>query len=205
MTPYLLPEINLEPGGINSVKLRLVNNGKETRADNIEARLYSNTSNIAIQNHYSIFSNIPAGDTVESAQAYIFQISESIHMDTTIYLTLDISSDDCHVWTDSIELNIVTAIDHSPLRIPTTYSLDQNYPNPFNPVTMINYQLPMINDVELSIYNLIGQKVATLVNERKQAGNHQVEWDAGDFASGIYYYRIKAGEFQDVKKMILLR
>ena len=57
----------------------------------------------------------------------------------------------------------------------------------------------------MSVYNLLGQKVATLVNERQQAGYHRVEWDASGFASGIYYYRIEAGEFQDVKKMILLR
>jgi predicted GH43/DUF377 family glycosyl hydrolase len=89
--------------------------------------------------------------------------------------------------------------------LPRNFDLSQNYPNPFNPVTMITYQLPMINDVDLSIYNVLGQKVGTLVNERKQAGDHQVEWDASGFASGVYYYRIEAGEFVDVKKMVLLR
>jgi spore germination protein YaaH len=88
---------------------------------------------------------------------------------------------------------------------PHEFKLAQNYPNPFNPVTMINYQLPMTNVVELSIYNLLGQKVATLVSERKNAGFHQMEWHAGQMASGVYYYMIKAGEFQDVKKMVLLR
>jgi outer membrane protein assembly factor BamB len=85
------------------------------------------------------------------------------------------------------------------------YILHQNYPNPFNPVTMINYQLPTNSDVELSIFNPLGQKLAILVNKRLQAGHHQVYWDASGFSSGIYYYRIKAGDFQDVKKMILLR
>jgi hypothetical protein len=85
------------------------------------------------------------------------------------------------------------------------YSLHQNYPNPFNPVTMINYQLPMTNDVELSIFNVLGQKVATLVSEKQNAGYHQVEWDASRFSSGIYYYKIQAGEFVDVRKMILIR
>ena len=70
---------------------------------------------------------------------------------------------------------------------------------------MINYQLPMANEVELSIYNLLGQKVMALVSEKQNAGHHQVKWDASGFASGIYYYQIIAGEFQDVKKMILLR
>jgi predicted GH43/DUF377 family glycosyl hydrolase len=88
---------------------------------------------------------------------------------------------------------------------PCKFRLMQNFPNPFNPVTIINYQLPMTSDVDLSIYNLLGQKVATLVNERRQAGYHQAEWDASGYASGIYYYRIEAGDFQDVKKMIMIK
>jgi len=88
---------------------------------------------------------------------------------------------------------------------PTLFSLKQNYPNPFNPRTIINYELPITNDVNLSIYNLLGQKVVRLVSERQKAGRHQVEWDASGFASGVYYYKIEAGEFQDVKKMILLQ
>ncbi len=92
--------------------------------------------------------------------------------------------------------------------MPNKFRLFQNYPNPFNPTTMINYQLPMSSAVELSIYNLLGQKVATLVNERKGAGYHQVEWDASrmaGMASGIYLYRLKAKGFVDTKKMILMR
>ena len=91
------------------------------------------------------------------------------------------------------------------LVIPVKFDLKQNYPNPFNPRTMISYQLPMTNEVELSIYNLLGQKVITLVSERQKAGHHQVEWNASGFASGVYYYQLVAGEFREVKKMILLR
>jgi len=91
------------------------------------------------------------------------------------------------------------------LQIPREYRLSQNFPNPFNPTTMINYELRMTNDVDLSIYNLLGQKVATLVSEKQAAGSYQVEWHAGEMASGVYYYRIKAGQFDDVKKMILLQ
>jgi alkaline phosphatase D len=86
-----------------------------------------------------------------------------------------------------------------------TYKLSQNYPNPFNPQTTINYQLPMTNNVELSVYNLLGQKVATLVSEKQMAGRYSVEWNASDFATGIYYYMIKAGIFVQVKKMILIK
>ncbi len=104
-------------------------------------------------------------------------------------------------------LKTITSIPDNRFSVPNpqSYHLDQNYPNPFNPRTTINYQLPKTIDVELSIYDLLGQKVTTLVKKRQQAGNHQVEWDASTFASGIYYYKIQAGEFQDVKKMILIR
>jgi len=105
-----------------------------------------------------------------------------------------------------VKVNDPTAIDiDSHSQLPTEFAMQQNYPNPFNPVTMINYQLPMINVVELSIYNLIGQKVATLVNGQQQAGHYQVEWDATGFSTGVYYYQLVAGEYREVKKMILLR
>ena len=90
-------------------------------------------------------------------------------------------------------------------QLPLSYKLNQNYPNPFNPVTAIGYQLSAISDVELSIYNVLGQKIVTLVSERQSAGPHQVEWDASMMASGIYYYKIEAGEFLQVRKMILIR
>jgi aminopeptidase N len=83
--------------------------------------------------------------------------------------------------------------------------LYQNYPNPFNPNTIINYELPLTTFVDLSIFNVLGEKVETLVSENQRAGYYQVEWDGQDMAAGVYIYKITAGEFQDVKKMMLLR
>jgi hypothetical protein len=80
------------------------------------------------------------------------------------------------------------------LHIPDRYQLFQNYPNPFNPATMISYQLPMTSKVELSIYNLLGQRVATLVSQKQPAGTYSVQWDASGFASGVYLYRLEAGD-----------
>jgi len=91
----------------------------------------------------------------------------------------------------------------------STFRLDQNYPNPFNPKTIINYELPITNEVELSIYNLLGQKVVTLVSGKQPAGYYQVEWDASGYASGVYIYRLSAkGKTQSVvrtKKLVLLK
>jgi hypothetical protein len=107
---------------------------------------------------------------------------------------------------DGVYRSVVsTAVEEINAELPLSFELLQNYPNPFNPSTMINYQLPKVNNVELSIYNLLGQKVTTLVSERQHPGQHQVKWNASGFASGIYYYMIKAGEFRQVKKMVLVR
>lgn len=85
------------------------------------------------------------------------------------------------------------------------FCLNQNYPNPFNPSTVISWQLTVSSDVDLSIYNILGEKVATLISERQKAGYYQVKWDAGDLASGVYYYMIQAGEYQAGRRMVLLR
>jgi hypothetical protein len=100
----------------------------------------------------------------------------------------------------------VTRLDDSPnLNIPLSFSLDQNYPNPFNPRTRIRYQIPSGSDVELAIFNLLGQQVASLVNEHQPPGEYQVDWDAKRLAAGIYYYRLIAGTYLQVKKMVLVR
>ncbi len=86
-----------------------------------------------------------------------------------------------------------------------TFALGQNYPNPFNPRTVIHYTLPAAEQVELTVYNTLGQKIATLVSERQAAGKHKVEWDGSEFASGIYFYMIEAGAFRQVRKMMLIK
>jgi len=101
---------------------------------------------------------------------------------------------------------MVTAVSDDIVTCPRNFYLGQNYPNPFNPTTKINYELRMINYVNLSIYNLLGQKVATLVNEKKQAGYHLIEWNASEYPSGVYIYRITTDNgFTDSKKLLLLR
>jgi len=90
-------------------------------------------------------------------------------------------------------------------KIPKVFSLSQNYPNPFNPVTTIKYGLPEDAYVRVTIYNISGQRVCTLVDENEGAGYHQVSWDGKGMASGIYFYRIEAGQFTQTRKMIMLK
>jgi hypothetical protein len=94
--------------------------------------------------------------------------------------------------------------------VPRTYSLSQNYPNPFNPVTQIRYALPKSTGVKLTIYNILGKEIATLIDVQQEPGYYQVFWDGRDelgrdACSGIYFYRLKAGDFTSVRRMVLIR
>lgn len=86
-----------------------------------------------------------------------------------------------------------------------TFQLFNNFPNPFNPSTIIKYQIPEYSNVQIKIYDVLGKEVAQLVNEEKIAGYHEVEFNGSHLASGVYFYRIQAGDFVETKKMILMK
>jgi len=88
---------------------------------------------------------------------------------------------------------------------PTSKLLNQNYPNPFNPTTVINYELRINSDVKLIIYDVLGREIETLVNKIQQVGKHKVTFNASNLASGVYYYKLKTGDFEKTRKMLLLR
>ncbi|WP_290663626.1 T9SS type A sorting domain-containing protein, partial [Ignavibacterium sp.] len=85
------------------------------------------------------------------------------------------------------------------------YKLEQNYPNPFNPTTVISWQSPKGSHQTLKVYDILGNEVATLVDEYKESGRYKVEFDASKLASGVYIYRFSAGNYVDVKKMIVVK
>ena len=89
--------------------------------------------------------------------------------------------------------------------LPSGYSLEQNYPNPFNPSTTIRYGLPRKSVVQLTVFNTLGQRVATLVQEEQEAGYHEVKFEASGLSSGVYFYRLTAGNFVQTRKLLLLR
>jgi len=89
--------------------------------------------------------------------------------------------------------------------ITDNYSLEQNYPNPFNPTTTINYSIPQRSSVILTLFDVLGRKVSTIVNKEQPQGNYEVEFDGKDFTSGIYFYRLQSGDFVETKKMILMK
>ena len=104
-----------------------------------------------------------------------------------------------------LRFNDATAVGGPLAGIPDRFELLQNYPNPFNPSTTIEFMIPKESNVNIGVYNILGQLVTTLVNERRKAGSYSVPFNARNFTSGTYFYRITAGSFVDTKKMLLLK
>ena len=103
------------------------------------------------------------------------------------------------------DTSLVVGIKNENNDIPSEFSLSQNYPNPFNPETVINYQLPVNSKVSLKVYDVLGNEVATLVNEEKPAGKYQVNFKGSNHASGVYFYKLTAGTFSETRKFVLLK
>ncbi len=103
------------------------------------------------------------------------------------------------------ESSTVVSVEAIGGEIPLEYELQQNYPNPFNPSTIIEFSVPRSNYVTLKVYDTLGEEVATLVSENLTAERYNVQWSASRFASGVYFYRLQAGEFVQTKKLLLLK
>ncbi len=110
------------------------------------------------------------------------------------------------LWTSIANLKIITKINTANSKT-FKFSLEQNYPNPFNPTTMIRYSIPEVSNVPVSlkIYDILGREVETLLNRDQKAGNYEVEFNAGKYTSGMYIYKLTAGNFNSIKKMMLVK
>jgi hypothetical protein len=105
----------------------------------------------------------------------------------------------------AVQSSIVTSVENTGNGIPQEFRLDQNYPNPFNPSTTIRFSLPQSDHVSLTVYDLMGRKIATLIDERMEPGEYSTVFDAAGIASGMYIYRITAGARVTTRRMILLK
>ncbi len=109
------------------------------------------------------------------------------------------------VWLRPLSQMITASVSEPSCELPTMFGVEQNYPNPFNPSTTIKYELPKSSMVRLSVYDMLGREVAVLVNKREDAGVRQTRFDASNLASGVYLYRLQAGDFLQSRKLIILR
>ncbi|HMS66476.1 MAG TPA: T9SS type A sorting domain-containing protein, partial [Ignavibacteria bacterium] len=101
--------------------------------------------------------------------------------------------------------DLVVSAENNNTFLSDRFVLSQNYPNPFNPITKINYELRNTNYVSLKVYDVLGNEVRKLVNEKQNQGNYEIEFDGTGLSSGIYYYSIEAGNFKQTRKMILVK
>ena len=132
---------------------------------------------------------------------YVYHVFDKAGNRSARTVTRDGSSDGANDRIEFEPFTVTVAKD----ALPTVFALNQNYPNPFNPTTTIGFELPKASQVKLSIYNVLGQEVAVLIDEYMEAGRQSREWDASVKASGLYFYRIQAGDFTETKKMIMLK
>ena len=134
------------------------------------------------------------GTTTETSN-YNF-IDEPISSGLYSYRLKQIDFDGSYKYSDEVEVNFIFAND---------FKLSQNYPNPFNPTTTIEYQIPKESFVTIKVYDALGKEIVTLVSEEKPAGIHEVNFEPKDLTSGLYLYKIKAGSFEQTRKMLLLK
>jgi hypothetical protein len=146
----------------------------------------------------SSFENIgfvPGMGTTTRISSYSF-VDDNITSGKFVYRLKQVDYDGTSSYSKEIEVEV---------HAPSVFELSQNYPNPFNPSTSIKFSVPQDGLVSLIVYNLLGEKIATLINQDLKAGRHEVKFDASKIASGLYFYRLDAGEFSMVKKMMLLK
>ena len=126
-------------------------------------------------------------------------------INTPVTIYVDVGIDGIIYDALQVKNQITNVEDSGNLYIPKEYKLEQNYPNPFNPSTTIEFALPTPGFVTLSIFNILGEKVATLISEELTSGSYKYHWDARRLTSGVYLYKLEAGNNILVRKMILIR
>ena len=164
--------------------------------------------NVDIIGNFDVVNRSINPDFPNTGKWYDYFSGDSITVSNTTE-TIGLSPGEFHIYTTvklpTPEKGIVTDVQTKKPPVVYKYFLEQNYPNPFNPATVISYQLSAYSFVKLNIYNVLGQKIKTLVNKYQKAGNYKVIFNASGLASGIYFYELTAGSFSQTKKMILLR
>ncbi|HEY6437173.1 MAG TPA: T9SS type A sorting domain-containing protein, partial [Ignavibacteriaceae bacterium] len=138
---------------------------------------------------------VPGYGTTTERHHYSFN-DENVSSGLNQYRLKQIDFDGTFSYSNTVQVEIIA---------PSEFQLYQNYPNPFNPSTLISYQIPISSNVTLKIYDALGKEVAILVNENKPAGTYDVEFNASILPSGVYFYQIKADNFLQTKKMLLLK
>ncbi len=215
--PFIIPG---SPPGYNKPIAVLTGPGAVSSGDQValrfkyhkHARFFGKSTSAAFNN--PITSSLYNGFYFRYAQADAYQLSnpnvylthEEFPVDEEVWLTPDMVAqgrDD--VVEAAINWIIINGISKIGSEVPQMFSLAQNYPNPFNPSTKINFALPNSSFATLIVYDILGREITTLVNEQLKPGKYSVDWDAANYASGVYYYRLHTEGYSETKKMILVK
>lgn len=145
--------------------------------------------------HLHIAENIPT--LLEAHGTPIIGLGSDFDGQLRSQTTPDIGADEFN--------GILVGVDDEEETLPTEFALEQNYPNPFNPGTTFRYSIPTQSKVMIKVYDILGNEIATLIDEEKSVGTYELTWNAVDLSSGVYFYQLRAGEFISIKKMILLK
>jgi len=184
------------------IKPYLKNKGHLYTVENLKVILSTDDNSITnISNTSLSFASISPGETVAPTSNIYVTVDSTFS--GVFNFDFEIMSEGRTYWTDSIT-QIVTDVKDK-ISLPVNYRLYQNFPNPFNPSTTFNYSIPEQSKVVITVYDILGNEIETLVNEEKIAGTYEVTFDAGNLSSGIYFYKIQVGEFVESKKMVLLK
>ena len=159
----------------------------------------------------STFGDIAPGESKQCSRFYGIIFDDTCRTNSPYEIEVAIKSKKIIYWYDTLKINLIpTDIETTQNIFPENYEVFQNYPNPFNPSTKIKYEIPSnvkseTANVKLIVYDILGREVATLVDKQQKPGYYEVNWNAVNNSSGVYFYRITAGSFVEKKKMILLR
>jgi hypothetical protein len=195
---------SLELAQNDSVKIENPDSNKVKLISYGTAKNYDIELNYVTENGLGRFGDFDIQLTANTAHTFVPNWTDITN--TELMVLVDIGNDGTIDDTLSL-INKVTGIgdDQGSLLEPTSYNLAQNYPNPFNPVTSIKYSIKVAGLVSIKVYDILGNEVATLVNEEKVQGVYSVTFDASHLSSGVYFYKINSGNYSEVKKMVFIK
>lgn len=196
------------PGDEVTFKLSLINQGSSVAGTDLTVELSSIDSCVtSIKEVFSnLYGDIAVGEISESPRGYILSLNELCSGTEDVRVDIVAMSERFPYWTDSFNIQVFpVGIDEETVILPYQNILSNAHPNPFNPITTIEYELAEAAEVQLIIYNLLGQEVESLVEGTRSAGRHRIIWNASQYSSGIYFYRIVTEKFSKTRKLILLK
>ena len=184
------------------VKPHIKNEGQSMTLDNLFITMSSDDTTITSISGNLYVNSIAPGEIIIHPSYFSVKVDSNFVGEFTF--NFEVRKDGWIYWEDSYPDSIVSFVVNE-IILPTNYELYQNYPNPFNNSTVIKYSIPQEGLVTLKVYNLLGEEVKTLAKDTKQTGNYEVTFDAVTLPSGIYFYKLQAGDFVETKKMVLMK